>query len=41
MLLKQWEQSLHDLLEAKSIIQAALIGQTFGLLSGVSDSYGN
>ncbi|CZR69508.1 uncharacterized protein PAC_19408 [Phialocephala subalpina] len=33
-ILANWEQSLHDVREAKSMIQAALIGQTFGLLSG-------
>jgi hypothetical protein len=31
----QWEQSLQDQREAESMIEAALIGQTFGLLSGV------
>jgi hypothetical protein len=31
----QWEKSLQDQREAESLIEAALIGQTFGLLSGV------
>ena len=35
----QWEQSLLDLREAVSMIEAALIGQTFGLLSGVGSGH--